>query len=248
MSIQTIIVDDEKQSRIALCEELNAFEHDIEIIGEADNVKSAVKLIDEKKPDLLFLDINLGDGSGFNVLEQITWKDLKVVFVTAYDQYAIKAFKFNAIDYILKPINSIELKQAIEKATAQKNTLLSSSNFKELIHNFRNTIQKKIAIPTSEGISFIPVDEIIRCQSDSNYTFIYLLKGERILTAKTLREFEELLSEWGFERIHNSHIVNINEMSKYVNKDGGYVVMRDGSNVPVAQRKKTHLLSILGNS
>lgn len=242
--IRCIVIDDEKQSRSALISELDSYKEEIKIIAEADSVATAVVAINDFQPDLIFLDVHLGDGSGFNVLENTSWHKCKVVFVTAYDQYAIKAFKFNAIDYILKPVSQEEISRVVGRlvdiAPMEENIL--NKNF---LSNYKDAAPKRIAISNSDGMHLVEIDEIIRCEADGNYTKIFTTNGEVILTSKTLKEYDTMLSDLNFERVHNSHLVSLRHIKKYLNKDSGYLQMTDGSQIPVSQRKKSYVLSIL---
>jgi two-component system LytT family response regulator len=244
MKQRTIIIDDEKYARENLIHELEKYNDIIEIIGEANNVESAIEIIDNLKPNLIFLDINLGDGTGFNVLENVVFNDFKIVFVTAYDQYAIKALKINAIDYLLKPLNKTELKEVVDKIVSLETKM--QIQVQEILSQVKNNFKsKKIAIPSTEGLILYEIDSIIRCQSDGNYTMIFFNDKKKIISSKTLKHFDELLSEYGFERIHNSHLINVNYITKYLNKDGGFLMLSDGYEVPISQRKKTYVMSIL---
>lgn len=242
-----IIIDDEDQARAALRQELRLHCPDVEIAGEAASVKEAVALVHKEEPDLIFLDVQLTDGLGFDLLEQLVDRKFRVIFTTAYSEFALKAIKFSALDYLLKPIDTAELKQAVSKAmTADRNTI------RQTLENYvRNqTLQggkKRIALHTGDGIRLVELQSIIRCQADGNYTSIHFSDGKRLLIGKTLKEFEELLSPFGFERTHISHLVNLEHLATYSSKDGGYVEMSDKSIVPVAQRKKTRLLELLGS-
>lgn len=242
--IRCIVVDDEKQSRNALISELDNFKDQIKIVAEADSMASAIEAINDFKPELVFLDIHLGDGMGFNVLENTSHHKCKVVFVTAYDEYAIKAFKFNAIDYLLKPVSPEDVGRVVNRV----------SNFEPLeehilnrnfLANYKSTGPKRIAISNSDGVHLVEIDEVIRCEADGNYTKIFTTTGEVILTSKTLKEYDTMLLDFNFERVHNSHLVNMRHIKKYLNKDSGYLQMSDGSQIPVSQRKKSYVLSIL---
>jgi two-component system, LytTR family, response regulator len=242
--LRAVVIDDEKQSRNALISELDKYKDQIKIIGEADSVASAIEAINDFHPDIVFLDIHLGDGMGFNVLERISWTKFKVVFVTAYDEYAIKAFKFNAIDYILKPVStediSLLMGRLVRFEPMEENIL--NKNF---LANYNNSNPKRIAISNSDGVHLVDIDDVIRCEADGNYTKIFTINGEVILTSKTLKEYDTLLLDFNFERVHNSHLVNMRHIKKYLNKDSGYLQMSDGSQIPVSQRKKSYVLSIL---
>ena len=242
--IRCIVIDDEKQSRNALISELENYKDRVKVIAEADSMASAIESINDFRPDMVFLDIHLGDGMGFNVLENVTWHKCKVVFVTAYDEYAIKAFKFNAIDYILKPVSSDEIKRVVERVVQFEpfeETILN----RNFLSNYKNGAPKRIAISNSDGVHLVEIDEVVRCEADGNYTKIYTVNNEVILTSKTLKEYDILLLDFNFERVHNSHLVNMRHIKKYLNKDSGYLQMTDGSQIPVSQRKKSYVLSIL---
>ncbi len=236
--LNTVIIDDEEKSRHTLRQMLSLFCDNVQIIGEAKDVRTGVELLSIVKPDLVFLDIKMPDGNGFDLLEKLEQRNFNLIFTTAYDQFAIKAFKFNAIDYLLKPIDTDELKAAVKKAESSQ--ISNSSNIDNLINNI-NTAEKKeqqIILSTAEGIHIIKVKNIIRCQADDYYTNFFLNDGRRIMISKTLKEHEELLSEYNFIRPHRSHLVNIAYIKKYVKSDGGYIVLANGTKIPVSRRKK----------
>lgn len=243
--MRALIIEDEAQAISALKSELKLHCPDVEIIGEAKSITDGIEKIKSLNPELIFLDIQLSDGLGFDILELYKDHNFKVIFTTAYSQYAIKAVKFSALDYLLKPIDSEELVFAVEKA------LKNSKNEDSIkIQNFiqnKNETRKKIALQTSEGFSIFEIDTIIRCSAESNYTCAYFANGKKILFSKTLKDFEDLLCTSGFERIHHSHIINLNHLVNFINKDGGYVVLSDKSTLPVSQRKKTQLINTLNS-
>lgn len=242
--IRCVVVDDEKQSRSILISELGEYKDQIKIIAEADSVITAVDIINDFRPDVVFLDVHLGDGTGFNVLEKLEWKECKVVFVTAFDEYAIKAFQFNAIDYILKPISLEEIARVVNKLT-QSEALNETELNNNLLSSYKNVSPNRIAISNSDGVHLLEIEDIIRCEADGNYTKICLINGELILTSKTLKEYDTMLMEFNFERVHNSHLVNMRHIKKYLNKESGYLQLSDGTQIPVSQRKKSYVLSIL---
>jgi len=245
--IKTIIVEDENQAIIALQEELSANCPDIDICGVASTINDAVNLINQIKPELIFMDIQLKDGTGFDLLEQLGSYEFKIIFTTAYSQYALRAIKISALDYLLKPIDPEELVFAVEKA---KVVTLESSKLKleSFVQNKRvNHLQKKLALHTSKGIFLYELKTIVRLKSEGNYTAIFFTNGKKEIVAKILRDFEELLENLGFVRIHNSHIINLNHLESYINKDGGYVILLDKTTLPVSKRKKSTLLALLNN-
>lgn len=250
--IKAIIVDDEANSREALRGKLELFCPEVEVEAEAAAVEEAVALLKEHKPDLLFLDIELAGGSGFDILELIKEEaqlNPAVIFITAHDKFAIQAIKFSALDYLLKPIDPEELVKAIRKVEEEKGLPKKAANFNVLVENIRQAADspKKIVVPTSDGMHVIKVSDIIRLESSSNYTTFYLRDQKPLLASKTLKEFDGMLSGYAFNRIHKSHLVNMNCLKRYVQTDGGYLILEDGSNIPVANRKKEQLLSLLKN-
>lgn len=246
-----ILIDDDANLRAGMRQMLSRYAPDISIIGEADSVQSGVETIYRLKPQVLFLDIQLTDGTGFDVLEKLAEMNGKitsqVVFITAHEQYAIKAFRFSALDFLLKPVDPEELQKVIEKI---KNVLSQSDNYAHidlLLENIRRKVDnfKRIALSTSDGIHLFEISDIIRCESEDNYTKFFIKNNKPILISKTLKEYEELLTEHGFERIHQSHLINLAYLKSYIKKDGGYVVMADNSNLPISQRKKERLQELL---
>lgn len=245
--MRTIIIEDEEQAVSALLGDLKKHCPEVEIVGKADSVEEGVELIQKVNPDLVFLDIQLSDGLGFDVLEVYNQSNFKIIFTTAYSQYAIKAIKFSALDYLLKPINTEELKIAVKKAL-ESNKETNQSKIESFIKN-QNLLNpnKRIALQTSQGVFLHELQTIIRCNSEGNYTSIHFTNGKKLLIGKPLKEYEDILSGFGFERIHHSHIINLNHLISYQNKDGGYVVLSDNSSLPVSSRKKGQLLKILEN-
>ncbi|MBA2612723.1 MAG: response regulator transcription factor [Bacteroidetes bacterium] len=245
--IKALIVDDEEKSRIALKNLLSMYCPSVEVIKLCDSVNSALAAINKQMPDLVFLDIEMPFHNGFALLEKVKDPAFKVVFTTAYDHYAIKAIKYSAIDYLLKPIDSDELKAAVAKLKDNKHTpAQTSQNFEALLSNLKQKGNNaKIAVPTFEGLQMINTSDIIKCTADESYTHITLIDKTKITVSRILKEYEELLSDLNFFRVHNSCLINMAHVTKYVKGDGGYVVMMDGSSVEVSRRKKNDLLSKL---
>lgn len=244
--IKTIIIDDEMHCRKTLGILLKEYCPEVEVIEQCDNGETGADAIKKFNPDLVFLDIEMPRMNGFEMLEQFSEIPFAVVFTTGYDQYAIKAFRFSALDYLLKPIDHQELRKAVEKVNQhipsqlpqQLEILLQKLNHKPSAIN-------KIALPTMEGLQMVPVDSIISCASDRNYTALMLKGKQKIIVSRILKDIEEMLEEYSFLRIHHSYIVNLNEISKYVKGEGGYVVMTDGSSVDVSRSRKEILLQKL---
>lgn len=243
--MKTVIIEDEEQAISALIADINRNCPELDIVGTAGKVKDAIALIESEKPDLLFLDIQLTDGLGFEILDYFKEKSFHVIFTTAYSQYAINAIKFSALDYLLKPINSSDLKNAVAKAKEKNKTELHSQIESFIKNQSLQNQNKKIALQTSQGIFIHEIQTIIKCTSEGNYTNIHFVDGKKLLIAKPLKEFEDLLCNYGFERIHHSHIINLNQLTSYVFKDGGYVILSDKSTLPVSKRKKASLMEFL---
>lgn len=245
--INAIIVDDEIHPRETIKKVINQYYNEISIIAEADSMADGLQKIRNNSFDLLFLDIDLKDGTGFDLLEKIKPVNFKVIFVTGFHEYAIKAFKFSALDYILKPVNISELKNAIDRAISEIKSDNQSLKFETLFSNFKNSGKetKKIVLKTQESIFIVNVQDIIRCQSDNSYVTFFLNDGKKIIVTNSLKEYEEILSVYGFYRVHQSHLINFDYIQKFEKKDGGTIVMTDNSNVTVSQRKRQELLDLL---
>ncbi|MDP2541365.1 DNA-binding response regulator [Tenacibaculum discolor] len=243
--LSAILVDDMPTALEMLQNDLTQFHPEIEIIGTAKSVVEASKALRKQQPDILFLDIMLGDGTGFDVLEIHPNLSSKIIFVTASDEYAIKAFKFAAIDYVLKPYSNEDLANAINKAKDQikpdkeQLTVLQQSITKP------NQRPKKISLNTSDKIMVVNLDDIIRCQSDNNYTEFFMNDGQKILVGKTLKHFADMLKEYDFLRVHQSHLINIQFIKEFIKSDGGYLVLKNKTTVPVSVRKKNEVISVL---
>jgi two-component system LytT family response regulator len=216
----------------------------VAIIAEAGSTVDAFKLIKELNPDLLFLDIEMGEVSGFDLLLFLNCeKNFLVIFVCAVCKYGIQAVKACAIDYLLKPINILELNNAVEKATIQINPKKENERLKELIANInRGDDEQKIAIPLLDKIEFLAINKIIRLEAEGNYTHIYLDNKKQYLVCKTLKEYQELLENHNFIRTHQSHLINFRKISAYVKTDGGYIAMEDGSQAPISRQKREEVL------
>ena len=237
--LRTIIVDDESDAVKFIESIIAEYCPNIEIVGTANSAREGVKLINEKEPDLVFLDVEMPHGSGFDLLSNFPQKNFDVIFITAFNHYAIKAIKFSAVDYILKPININEFVEAVKKVEAarQKN---KTSNFSldTLLENLRSSMPSKLAIPTFDGMEYLNTNEIIRVEADRSYSWFYLTENRKYLVSRNLKEYQELLSDRNFFRTHNSHLINLEFVKKYVRQEGGYVLMNDGSNVPISRSKK----------
>lgn len=250
--IRVVIIDDEENSRETLRGKLDLFCPEVEVAGEAGSVKDGLEAINKLDPDAVFLDIQLAGESGFDILEGIRDNDEvhpEIIFVTAHNEFAIKAIKFSALDYLLKPIDPEELVKAVRKVEETKGLPKKATNINVLVENIRQASDspKKIVVPTSDGMHVIKLSDIIRLESSSNYTTFHLNNQKSLLASKTLKEFDNMLSGYNFQRIHKSHLVNMNYLKRYVQTDGGYLILEDGSKIPVANRKKEQLLNTLRN-
>ena len=249
--VKAVIIEDESKSRKALVSLLGRYCTNVLVNGEADGVRSGIEQIRIQKPDVIFLDIQMPDGSGFKLLEQIENIDFDIIFTTAFDQYAIKAIKYSALDYLLKPIVPQELIEAVQKVEDRKSTRKAdiNTNIDVLLDNLKagSGESNKIILSTAEKIHVISVDDILRCESDNYYTNFFFLDGSKLLISKTLKENENLLKDHKFVRPHKSHLVNAKYIKGVMKHDGGYIVMSDGSLVPVSRRKKESVIEIINN-
>lgn len=242
-----VLVDDMADARATLRAELETWCPDVEILDEADGVVSGAKLIREKQPSLVFLDIQMNDGSGFDLLEILgeAAQQFAVIFITGSDEFAIKAFRYAAIDYLLKPIDPDQLKEAVDRAMASPKT--QASQVDSLLSQVKTgEAPSRLALHTMDKVYVVPIEEIIRCESSANYTIFYLVDGRQLLVTRTLKEFDQMLSERKFLRTHQSHLVNSSFIREFNKGDGGYLIMKDESEVPVSSRKRAGLLQQLG--
>ena len=244
--IKAVIVDDEKNNQELISNLLKSYAENIQVVGLADSVESAYKTIQEHQPDLIFLDIQMPDGTGFDLLKKFEKINFKIIFVTAHQEFAIEAFKYSALDYILKPLSPANLLAAVKKAEETMGNDELNMKLKILLNNiaepFKN--KKKIVLKTMERIYSVDLDDIIRFESDGGYTKVYLTDGKRIMVSKTMKEYDDLLMDAGFLRVHHSHLINMNHLFCF-EKAEGHVVMKDDSIVPVSNRKKDHLMELL---
>ena len=240
---KALIIDDESKARNALKNLLNKHCENIQVVDEGDCVKAGVEKIKNLNPDVVFLDVQMPDGTGFDLLEQLPEINFKIIFVSAYDKFAIQAFKFSAIDYILKPVEPEQLIEA--SSLLSEDDKYSEINKKlEVLLTNRNSFEK-ITLPTIDGIIFVKIKEITRCESDNNYTNIFLNNGEKIIVSKTLKEYDEMLTPFNFFRIHKSHLINLKYLERYKKGEGGYVIMEDGAELEVSRRRKEDFLAAL---
>lgn len=242
--LHSLIIDDEPRGSQSLQKMIQHHCKDIDVLGIANSAEDGLRMIAEYKPDVIFLDVQMPYMNGFEMLEKMSSIDFDVIFTTAYDNYALKAFRFSAIDYLLKPIDIDELQQAVEKVRLKQGSPKDEGyrHIEQLIHSVKSQTFNKVALPTSEGIIFLNIADIIRLEADSNYTRFFTLKKNQIIVSRTLGEYEEMLSESHFFRVHNRHLINLRHIERYIKGDGGSVIMSDNSEVEVARRKKEEFL------
>ncbi len=239
--IQAVLIDDEENSLEALSILLQRYCPDVQVAGTAQTVESAIQLIDTIKPELVFLDIALPDGQGFQVLEDVEYTGFEVIFTTAYDQYALKAFDFSALDYLLKPISTEKLQQAVDRYSK----IRKEANFGDRVSVLREGLSnrnERIILSSMDGFDVYKIADIIRCEANGSYTTFFIKNGQRIVTSKTLNNFERLLTDLSFVRVHSKHLINLEFVKKYVSGRGGYIVFEDGSQIDVSERKKKEFI------
>ncbi|MCP4438046.1 MAG: response regulator transcription factor [Aureispira sp.] len=241
--IQCIIIEDEKQTRKLLRSLLEDFCEGVEVLAEAANVKEGVEAIKKHKPELVFLDIEMPKESGFSLYKYFDQVDFEVIFTTAYSQYAVKAIKLAALDYLIKPINLEELMETLERFKSKREQSLDYSPNYQLMENaLQNTGDQKIALPCSDGYIFVKLDDIIRCQSDKSYTLFILKNKEEVWTSQNLGEYTNMLSGYGFKRVHRSHLINPKFIKRFIRGKAPILVMEDNTQITIAASKKEELL------
>jgi len=243
--LNVLIIDDEPHIRSTLKSLIKVACRQVKVVGEAESVATGISAINRYKPDLVLLDIRMDDGTGFDLLEHYQHIDFKVIFITAYEQHALDAFRFSAVDYILKPVNPEKLVEAIERA---RQMVLGS--FQNQINVLKENLEpdkktdRKIVLKTQENIHFLNVSDIICCESDGNYTTFNTVQGERILVSRVLKDFDEMLTDHGFFRVHRSHLINLRHIKRFERQDGGYVVLTGDLQAPVSARSRDKLMQI----
>jgi two-component system LytT family response regulator len=244
--IKVVLLDDEQHGLDSLSIQLKQLDKSIEIIASFSHPLDALPFIKSQQFDILFLDIEMPGLSGFDVLEKVAEPRFDVIFTTAYNQFAVKAFQYSAISYLLKPIDEDELLRSLNLWEKKVLKYIPKEQYRLFLNHYQksDTLNNKIALPTAEGLEFINASEIVRCQSDSNYTFFYLSNQEKILICRTLKEVESLLAYHGFVRIHQSHLINPAYLRKFIRQDGGYVMMQDGEEISVSKAHKDKVMAL----
>lgn len=241
--MKAVLIDDQSHVRENLKMLLEEFVPEVEVIAEADGVKSGLDCVKKYKPDLVFLDIEMNDGTGFDLLSLVKERTFRVIFVTGHDGYAIRAFRVAAIDYLLKPVDPDDLMEAVEKAKLQPP--IQEIQVSEAISSQSSEKLKQLVLSDADNVYLVQVSEIIRCQSEDNYTRFFLSDGRKLLISKTMKEFAELFGKSGFFRSHQSHLINLAFFDHLDKRDGGTIFLRDGASVPLATRKKDQLIQAL---
>ncbi len=243
--LRTIIIDDEVHMRQTLEKLVKQYCPNVKIVARADSVKTGVDTIKRHHPDLVLLDIKMDDGTGFDLLKQLEPIDFKVIFITAYNQYAIKAFKFSALDYLLKPVDADDLTAAVNKAEkiVMKEIKIQLDTLEDNMQTDDKS-KKKIILKTFDNIHLVKISEIVYCESDGNYTNFYLLNTDKIIVSVTLKEYDEMLKEYGFFRVHKSFLINLSHINRFEKSEGGSIILTNDHKVPVASRKREQLFEL----
>ncbi|NOX84648.1 MAG: response regulator transcription factor [Chlorobi bacterium] len=240
--LKAVVIEDEPKTREAITNIINRLCDDIEVVATGHNIKTGIDAIYNGRPDILLIDVELADGNAFDILRHIFNIDFQVIFVTAHEGYALKAIKFNAFDYILKPFSVEELTATIEKAAKEVNRKRTEVYLESLLHSIDDRENKRIVLKTADEIHLVNISEIINCEADSSYTHFFLKDGSQLTVSNHLKEYDELLRDYHFFRVHHSHLVNLNEVKKFHRINNAYVLMSNGKKVPVSSRKKERLL------
>ena len=244
---KVLIIDDEKRTRDLIAKMIKTFGFDLTVISEGETMDTAIKAIQNHQPDILFIDIQMPDGTGFDVLKQLENITFEVIFITAHEEFAIQAIKFSALDYLLKPVDPLELKEAVEKAIKAVNTKKIDNQIDALQNNILPNQKKRLVLKTHESVFIVELHDIIRCEADKNYTSFILNGGKKIVVSKTLKDYETLLVGHNFMRVQQSHLINIDFIERYDKANGGFVIMKDGSEVPLSSAKREAFFNILEN-
>lgn len=246
--IRALLIDDEPKNNRILKLMLEEFCPQVVVKGQADNVEEGEILIEKEEPDLIFLDIEMPFGSGFDLLDKVKSVIFEVIFITAFNNYSLKAIKYSALDYLLKPVNIDELIQAVNKASERIANRNTNTRIENLLFNLRRTQSgmQKLALPSKEGYLFVALPDIIRCESKGGYTIFHVKGMDKVISSKGIKEYEPLMADDMFFRIHNSHIINLNHIKKYHRGRGGFVEMEDGTMLEVASRRKEELMARFG--
>jgi two-component system LytT family response regulator len=247
--MKIIIIDDENSVRNSISGILEDNFPDVVIAAMGTSVKEGHELIIKHKPDLVFLDVEMPDGTGFDLLETLPSIDFRVIFITAHQEYALQAIKVSALDFVLKPFGQEDIRKAVEKARGIIDIDQERLKLKTLQENLENRrVLKRIVLHTAENLHLVPISDIVRAEADSNYTIFLLADGNRIMVSRTIKEFDTMLSGSGMIRVHQSHLVNIAFVDRFVKRDGGYLVLKDKSKIPVSQNLRKLVIQSINES
>lgn len=242
---KVLIIDDENRTRDFVKKMIDSYHLELEVFTDGESVETGIEAINRIQPDIVLLDIQMPDGTGFDVLNSLEVKNFEVIFITAYQEYAIKAIKFSALDYILKPIDSEELHSSIIMAMDSLEFKREDAQYNALENNIQPNNRRKLVLKTQESVYVVDLNEIVRCEADKNYTFFYLSNGKKILVSRTLKDFETMLNGYGFFRIQQSHLINLEFLDRYDKQQGGAIIMKDGVSVPLSPAKKEQFFKLL---
>lgn len=250
MNIRCVLIDDEINNLENLQYLLQQYCTGLEIVGKASSADEGMQLIKAKKPDLVLLDIQMPGKSGFDLLKSFDTVSFEVIFITAHDQYGIQAIKFSALDYLLKPVDVEELKQAIDKAKQRISLKQQNNNINNLIAYLQKPQQEspRIALPTLSQTHYVKVNEILHCEASDNYTQFFLENGEKILVSRTLKEYAELLKPYSFQRTHQSHLVNMHYVKSFLKEDGGFLLLQNNTKIPISRQHLDSIKTVLNNT
>ncbi len=243
--LKVVVIDDEQGARKTIEGIITQYCKGAEVVGVADGVAAGCEAIEQHQPDVVLLDIKMKDGTGFDLLDRLSKINFKLIFITAYEEYAIKAFRFSALDYLLKPVNIDELVYAVQHVE----TILQAEEFQRkldvFINNYGAEGERKIVLKTAEAMHVVKVNDVVRCEAEGNYTNFYFVDGKRLIVSGILKEYEELLGDDHFFRSHQSHLININHLERFEKRDGGFIILKNDHIVPVAFRRKDSLMKVI---
>ncbi|RBL89895.1 LytR/AlgR family response regulator transcription factor [Chitinophaga flava] len=247
MTITTVIIEDDEKNMHVICDLIRQFAPDLEVVGTASHISESIELIENRAPQLVFMDIQIADGTGFDVLRKLSAKNFELVFITAYDNYALKAFKFAAIDYLLKPVGLNEFREAVDRARTRINEKTRHQHVDTLLHNLaqQSSQDRKISVATVNGFEFLDLKDIIWCHSEGSYTTFHLANNMKVTSSRGLGFYENLLGANNFCRIHQSTIINLRFIKSYIKGKNGYVTMTNGVKLEISQRRKNDFLNTL---
>lgn len=243
--IKAVIIDDEQKAVKSIELIVKEYCPNVSILGSASSAAEGIQLIAETKPDLVFLDVEMPQGNGFEMLDKITVRDFDVIFITAYNHYAMKAIKFSAVDYILKPIDIYEFISAVNKIEGNRDKGHATTDFEVLLNNLRADKPTRLAVPITEGVEFVDPKNIIYINADRSYSEIFISNSKKMVVSKSLMDFQELLSDFDFFRIHKSHLINLEHVKKFIRTDGGYAEMSNGERIMISRRKKEEFIEVM---